>query len=136
MSYRVQRSRKIVDKLELCDENGCVVKTLDIYVDIDAIAGELRKRLTNIITAEKQLKNARRENYAELLELYGQTVADVFCVCFGKENAEIITEHFEGNYIEMSAALTPYIYEVILPAVNTALTERKKSMRALYRNRK
>lgn len=136
MSYRVQRSRKIVDKLELCDENGNVVKTLDIYIDVDAVAGELRKRLTNIMTAEKQLKNAKREDYAELLALYGQTVTDVFCVCFGKENTEAITEHFEGNYIEMSVKLTPYIYEFILPAVNASLTERKKSMRALYKNRR
>ncbi len=136
MSYRVKRSYKITDKLELCDKDGNVVKTLDIYIDVDAVAGELRRRLANIMTAEKQLKNARRENYAELLSLYGQTVTDIFCVCFGKENTEAITEFFEGNYIEMSAKLTPYIYEFILPAVNAALTERKKTMKAVYKGRR
>ncbi len=137
MSYQIKRTEKISDTLELCDEDGNVVSRLNITVDIDAIAAELRKRLTNVQTAEKLLKQAASEkDYAEAYGLFGQTVTDIFCVCFGQENAGKITEHFGGDFIEMSVAVVPYIYEVILPRVNEALLRRKEQLKAVYSNRK
>ena len=137
MSYQIKRAEKISDVLELCDEGGNVVSRLNITVDIDAIAAELRKRLTNVQTAEKLLKRAASEqDYAEAYGLFGQTVTDIFCVCFGQENAEKITEHFGGDFIEMSVAVVPYIYEVILPRVNEALLRRKEQLKAVYGKRR
>lgn len=133
MSYQIKRTEKISDVLELCDEGGNVVSRLNITVDIDSIAAELRKRLTNVQTAEKLLKKAASEqDYAEAYGLFGQTVTDIFCVCFGQENTEKITEHFGGDYIEMSVAVVPYIYEVILPRVNNVLLRRKEQLKGIY----
>ena len=136
MAYQIKRSEKIVDELELCDEGGNVVTRLDITVDIDSIAAELRKRLVNVQNAEKLLKKAvSQEDYAAAYELFGQTVNDVFGVCFGAENAQRISEHFEGDFIEMSVAVVPYVYDVILPKVNESLQRRSEQLRNIYRSK-
>lgn len=136
MAYQIKRSEKIVDELELCDEGGNVVTRLDITVDIDSIAAELRKRLVNVQNAEKLLKKAAsQEDYAAAYELFGQTVNDVFSVCFGAENAQRIADHFEGDFIEMSVAVVPYVYDVILPKVNESLQRRREQLRSIYRGK-
>ena len=136
MAYQIKRSEKIVDELELCDEGGNVVTRLDITVDIDSIAAELRKRLANVQNAEKLLKKAvSQEDYAAAYELFGQTVNDVFGVCFGAENAQRIADHFEGDFIEMSVAVVPYVYDVILPKVNESLQRRREQLRSIYRGK-
>ena len=136
MAYQIKRSEKIVDALELCDEGGNVVTRLDIAVDIDSIAAELRKRLVNVQNAEKLLKKAvSQEDYAAAYELFGQTVNDVFSVCFGAENAQRIAEHFGGDFIGMSVAVVPYVYDVILPKVNESLQRRREQLRSIYRSK-
>ena len=136
MAYQIKRSEKITDTLELCDASGNVTATLNITIDIDSIAAELRKRLVNVQTAEKLLKKAAsQEDYAEAYGLFGQTVNDVFSVCFGAENAQRIAEHFGGDYIEMSLAVVPYIYEVVLPKVNEVVARRRAALKRIYNRR-
>ena len=136
MAYQIKRSEKIVDALELCDEGGNVVTRLDIAVDIDSIAAELRKRLVNVQNAERLMKKAAsQEDYAAAYELFGQTVNDVFSVCFGAENAQRIAEHFGGDFIGMSVAVVPYVYDVILPKVDESLQRRREQLRSIYRGK-
>lgn len=136
MAYQIKRSEKITDTLELCDASGNVTTTLNITIDIDSIAAELRKRLVNVQTAEKLLKKAvSQEDYAEAYGLFGQTVNDVFSVCFGAENTQKISEHFGGDYIEMSLAVVPYIYEVVLPKVNEVVARRRAALKRIYNRR-
>lgn len=135
--YQIKRTEKIRDTLELCGEDGTTGVTLEIVVDIDAIAGELRRNLADITSAEQQLKKAHSDkDYAMAYEQYGKAVRGVFTVCFGAENAETICGFFEGNYIEMSVAIVPYIYEVILPRVNESLERRREQFRGIYRRGK
>ena len=60
----------------------------------------------------------------------------VFTICFGRENAETICEFFEGNYVEMSVAIVPYIYDVILPRVNECIARRREQLKGIYRRGK
>lgn len=133
MAYQIKRSAKITETLELCGDSGDVVKSLPITVDIDTIAAELRGRLATMTTAEKQLKKAVNDgDYGEAYALYGQTVKDVFTLCFGKQNTEEITEFYDGNYVEMSFALVPFIYDVILPAANKVIAQRRAALKGIY----
>ena len=136
MAYRIKRSAKITETLELCGESGEVVKSLPVMVDVDIIAGELRGRLTAVTTAEKQLKKAVGDgDYGKAYELFGQTVKDVFALCFGKQNTEEITAFYDGNYVEMSFALVPFIYDVILPAANDVIAQRRAALKGIYKRR-
>ena len=135
--YRIKRSEKIRDALDLCGEDGKPAAMLEFVVDIDAIAGELRRNLSGITTAEQALKKAASDkDYAEAYEQYGRAVRGVFAVCFGSENAETICEFFEGNYVEMSVAIVPYIYDVILPRVNECIARRREQLKGIYRRGK
>ena len=134
---QIRRSEKIRDTLELCDENGAKCRELDFVIDIDAVAGELRRNLTDITSAEQALKKAASDkDYAAAYEQYGNAVRGVFAVCFGKENAGVICEFFEENYVEMSVAVVPYIYDVILPRVNECITRRREQLKNIYRRGK
>ena len=136
MAYQIKRPEKITDTLELCDESGSIETRLDITVDIDSIAAELRKRLVNVQNAERLMKKAAsQEDYSAAYELFGQTVGDVFSVCFGAENAQRIAEHFGGDFIGMSVAVVPYVYDVILPKVNESLQRRREQLRSIYRSK-
>lgn len=135
--YQIKRSEKIRDTLELCGEDGKSAAKLEIEVDIDAIAGELRRNLTDITTAEQALKKAASDkDYTAAYEQYGRAVRGVFAICFGGENAERICEFFEGNYVEMSVAIVPYIYDVILPRVNECIARRREQLKGIYRRGK
>lgn len=135
--YQIKRSEKIRDTLELCAEDGNPAVNLEIEVDIDAIAGELRRNLTDITTAEQALKRAASDkDYTAAYEQYGKAVRGVFAVCFGRENAETICGFFGGNYVEMSVAIVPYIYDVILPRVNECIARRREQLKGIYRRGK
>ena len=74
---------RVRDELELCDEGGNVTDTLHFTVDIDSISGELRKRLTDVISAEKALKNAIDDKqYTEAYGSYGEAITGIFAICF------------------------------------------------------
>ena len=134
---QIKRTEKIRDTLELCGEDGTTGVTLEFVVDIDAIAGELRRNLTDITTAEHALKKAASDkDYAAAYEQYGRAVRGVFSVCFGRENAETICGFFGGNYVEMSVAIVPYIYDVILPRVNECIARRREQLKGIYRRGK
>jgi len=137
MAYQIKRTEKIHDTLELCGEDGAVMETLDFVTDIDAVAGELQKHMVGITEAERALKKAADDKeYAAAYEHYGRAVNGVFAVCFGSENAEKIRGFYEDNYIEMSLALVPYIYEVILPRVNECLTRRREQLKNIYKGKR
>ena len=136
MAYQLKRTEKLRDELELCDEGGNVTDTLHFTVDIDSISGELRKRLTDVISAEKALKNAIDDKqYTEAYGSYGEAITGIFAICFGSENARKIAEHYENNFIEMSLAVVPYIYEVVLPKVNECIAKKREEMKNLYRTK-
>lgn len=135
--YQIKRTEKIRDTLELCAEDGNPAATLEFVVDIDAIAGELRRNLTDITTAEQALKKAASDkDYTEAYEQYGKAVRGVFAVCFGRENAKTICGFFGENYVEMSVAIVPYIYDVILPRVNECIARRREQLKGIYRKGK
>lgn len=136
MAYQLKRTQKFCDELALCDEGGNVSETLRFTVDIDSISGELRKRLTDVISAEKALKSALSDKqYDEAYDNYGRAITGVFGICFGGENAQKIVSHYDGNYIEMSVAVVPYIYEVVLPKVNECIARKREEMKNLYRTK-
>ncbi len=137
MAYQLKRTEKIHDTLELCGEDGAVKETLEFVTDIDAIAGELRRHLTEITAAESALKKAADDKeYTAAYEHYGKAVAGVFAVCFGSGNTEKIRSFYEENYIEMSLAVVPYIYEVVLPRVNECLTKKREQLKNIYKGRR
>ena len=62
MAYQVQRKSRIKETLELLDETGAVVESLDVDLNVDQIAGRVNKAYEVLGAAQTALqKNARSD---------------------------------------------------------------------------
>lgn len=131
--YKVKRTKKFYDTLQLCDEQGNVQKELKIEVDIDAIATGFREVLTQLEKAEKGLHDKQKlKQQTELDKVYyeyGAALVKMFEMCFGKENTEEIVTFFENRYTEMSVEIVPYITKEIIPLVGEAIKQKKVNLK-------
>ena len=65
---------------------------------------------------------------AEALEAFGNVVISMFTLVFGKENTAKILEFYQDNYTEMATEITPFIANVIAPAVEQAVEKKKQQL--------
>lgn len=131
--YKVKRTRKFYDTLQLCDEQGSVQKELKIDVDIDAIATGFREVLTQLEKAQKGLQDKQRlkqqKEFDKAYYDYGKALVKLFEMCFGKDNTEEIVTFFENRYTEMSVEIVPYITKKIIPLVGEAIKQKKNNLK-------
>lgn len=131
--YKVKRTKKFYDVLQLCNEQGEVQKELKIEVDIDAIATGFREVLTQLEKAEKELHDKQNPNQEKDFDKayfnYGEALVKLFEMCFGKDNAEEIVSFFENRYTEMSVEIVPYIIKEIIPLVGEAIKQKKNDLK-------
>ena len=147
MAYKITRTQKITETLELSDKNGNVIDSIDIDIDADAVCTAFRKKQTEVIDAERRLKEIRKNGVETDLECayeaYGNAVIAIFELIFGEDGTKKLLEFFEDNYIEMGIQVVPFINAVIVPKINETLRNRKSQnsafivtvMPPLYRSR-
>lgn len=139
MAYQVTRSKRITETLELTDEKGNVVESIDVNLDADAVCTAFRKKQTEVIDAERRLKETRKNGVETDLECayeaYGNAVIAIFELIFGEDGTKKLLEFFEDNYIEMGIQVVPFINAVIVPKINETLRNRKAQIRALHKYR-
>lgn len=139
MAYKITRTQKITETLELSDKNGNVIDSIDIDIDADAVCTAFRKKQTEVIDAERRLKEIRKNGVETDLECayeaYGNAVIAIFELIFGEDCTKKLLEFFEDNYIEMGIQVVPFINAVIVPKINETLRNRKAQIRALHKYR-
>lgn len=131
--YKIKRTRKFYDTLQLCDGEGNVQKELKIEVDIDAITTGFREVLNMLEKAEKGLhdkqKLKQQKDFDKAYYDYGAALVKMFEMCFGKDNTEEIVTFFENRYTEMSVEIVPYITKEIIPLVGEAIKQKKANLK-------
>lgn len=131
--YKIKRTRKFYDTLQLCDEEGSVQKELKIEVDIDAIATGFREVLNMLEEAQNELQDKQKlkqqKDFDKAYYDYGAALVKMFEMCFGKENTEEIVSFFENRYTEMSVEIVPYITKEIIPLVGEAIKQKKANLK-------
>ena len=139
MAYKITRTQKITETRELSDKNGNVIDSIDIDIDADAVCTAFRKKQTEVIDAERRLKEIRKNGVETDLECayeaYGNAVIAIFELIFGEDGTKKLLEFFEDNYIEMGIQVVPFINAVIVPKINETLRNRKAQIRALHKYR-
>jgi hypothetical protein len=139
MAYQVTRSKRITETLELTDEKGNVVESINVNLDADAVCTAFRKKQTEVIDAERRLKEIRKNGGETDLECayeaYGNAVIAIFELIFGEDGTKRLLDFFEDNYIEMGIQVVPFINAVIVPKINETLRNRKAQIRALHKYR-
>ena len=128
MAYQVQRKSRIKERLELLDETGVVVESLDVDLNVDQIAGRVNKAYEVLGAAQTALqKNARSD---EALEAYGKAVLAVFDVIFGEDGTKKLISFYDGNFNEMLLDVFPFINDEIMPKIRAASADRREQMLA------
>lgn len=98
MAYQVTRSKRITETLELTDEKGNVVESIDVNLDADAVCTAFRKKQTEVIDAERRLKEIRKNGVETDLECayeaYGNAVIAIFELIFGEDGTKRLLEFF------------------------------------------
>ena len=114
--------------LELLDETGAVVESLDVDLNVDQIAGRVNKAYEVLGAAQTALqKNARSD---EALEAYGKAVLAVFDVIFGEDGTKKLISFYDGNFNEMLLDVFPFINDEIMPKIRAASADRREQMLA------
>ena len=128
MAYQVQRKSRIKETLELLDETGAVVESLDVDLNVDQLAGRVNKAYEVLGAAQTALqKNARSD---EALEAYGKAVLAVFDVIFGEDGTKKLISFYDGNFNEMLLDVFPFINDEIMPKIRAASADRREQMLA------
>lgn len=136
MAYNLKRTEKLTDTINLVKEDGTAAKSFTFTIDIDKIADGVRKSYTQVIEAEKQLRiTAGTQSYHEALVHFGIAVHAIMEFCFGVENARIVADFFGGDYVEISIALVPYIYNTIIPKTTEAIIRRRNAFKAAFKEK-
>lgn len=137
MTFRIGRTAKISDTLELTDDNGNVVKRLKIELDIDAAARDISEKYSDFICNHKKLKALQRadlqDDFAALSKQYAENVTELFQMCFGKANTAEIFMFYEGNYFEMVRILIPYIFKRVFPEIKKSMKKQKAMFKKAFK---
>lgn len=140
MAYRAKRSKRFTEEFELEDENGNVVKTLQVSLDADDMVAKLNRKYTALVKALNDTTELKRQTEDEKIvegcvETLGRAVVDMLEAVFGAEDAKVIVDFYEGRYLEMCKEVLPFITQCVIPRCNEIKKENQKSILQSY-NRK
>ena len=129
----LERKKKLVDTLELKNEDGSTFAILNIDLDVDRIMAEYNRARNDVIRAQQKIK-ADPQN-PEILNEYGKAIVSVLDVLFGAENTKKRLEFYENKYSELLEMIFPYISNEIEPRMREIVNDKVAKMKAQF-NRK
>lgn len=121
MAFQIKKQRKLIEDIELLADDDSVAMTLHVEINIDAIAREYRLTQAKLAAAQKKAA----EQSTEALEEYGNAVIAMFTLVLGEENTEKALEYFENKYSEMAIQLMPFVTNVVQPAIQRSVEEKR-----------
>lgn len=135
MAYKLKRSKRIRETIELCDESGAVARSVEIDLDAEQIAKAFNVAYNRIIRAEQAIQQAgnKPENSEQIYSEFGAAIVAMFVLVFGEPNAGVIVEHYEGRYVEMAEEVFPFIRDVVQPKIRDIMTEKRAKAAAKYK---
>lgn len=133
MPYQL-RKNNFSDALELVGTDGSVEKTLDFEIHIDVIAQTVRKKYAEIIDAERAMRSGG--SFEEKYAAFSNAVRELLNLCFGEKNTGEIVNFYNGDFIDISIAIVPYIYEVIIPKTTEAIIYKRNCLKNIYKNKR
>jgi len=122
MAYQIKKDNEVVEELEFLDNNNEVVKKINVKINIDKIASEYRQRKVEITEAQQKINKGEDD----AVELFGVAIINMFKTVFGEENTVAILEYFEGKYTDMLTNCIPFIEQVIQPAIEKVVKDKKQ----------
>lgn len=140
MAYQAQRHKRVVEDLELLNEDGTVAHVLHVDLDADNMIVKLSRKYTELIKALAEVNDMKREDMSaeetvEAVEKLGRIEIDMIESVFEEEDTKTILTFFENRYEEMAKEILPFITTVVIPKVNNIRIENRKLTKSKYRKR-
>lgn len=132
MAYQLRRNN-FSDALELVGADGSIEKRLEFEIHIDVIAPNIRRKYVEIVEAERAM---RCGSFEEKYAAFSNAVRELLSLCFGEKNTDEIVDFFNGDFIDISAAIVPYVYEVVIPKTTEAIIYKRNALKNLYKNKR
>ena len=130
MAYQIHREKKEWhETIELISEDGERKEKLEVVLSIPRLAGELRGTLLSLMHAQERVRCAAGENgekQAEALREAEQAADRLLLLLFGEKNRDRLADFFDRDYIELIRQITPFVSEVVQPAVHRYVAECRK----------
>ena len=123
--YQLKKDVHFEDDIELLDESGKVVRTIDGSLCMNELLG----RYNETVNALKAAEIAIDPKDEQSLEAYGQIVMQLLRLIFGAD-ADVILAHYEGRYLEMLDNIMPYIFHTIGPELRKLSRQRMDALKA------
>lgn len=138
MAYQAVKHKRVIEELELVDENGIVKHTLVVDLDVDTMAKQLSEKHLALVNAQQEVANINLNggNAENTLKIIGEVVIDMFQAVFGMENYNIIIEFYENKTVEMCQEVLPFVLDVVIPKIRTGAQESKMQTVDRYRQKK
>lgn len=130
MSYTIRRApAQVRETLELITADGQSRKTIEVELNIPRLAGELRPAILELTHAQEKIAAAAGRGGEEAQAAYDEAVEvshRLLNLIFGPENTEELLSFFDRNEAELLQQVTPFIAEVVQPAVRGYISECRK----------
>lgn len=129
--YKIKRSRHIVENLQI-EDGG---KVLDLVVDV--IIDDIMKKYIDLGSRLAKLQGMIEagEKSEDLYAEYGKTVVAYFELFFGTEQTARILNFYNNRYSEMLLDVTPFLQDVVVPAIIKAQEDTKNKYKAMAKRR-
>lgn len=114
--YKVKASHMLKTTLLLTGFG--LPKRVRICIDLDAVTSTASKAAKSLQAAAEKMRSLE-EWSDQAFEEYKQALDSAFIVMFGAKATKQIVDYFDGQYISMSKAITPFINEVVVPAMQS-----------------
>ena len=129
--YEIRRTVKIVEQLKIGDE------VLNIVIAPEEITRDYNKAVTGMLRAQQTINAAKTKNEPAatkvVIEQFGDAITQLMDVLLGKANTEKILTFYDGNRVEMSSWITPFLTGVIAPKMKEAAAQMRQQARSDYR---
>lgn len=126
MAYQIKKSSRITEQLEFLGEDNQVVLTIDVDIDADLLSQKYRATEVKLMECQKQASSGT----AEGLQAYGTAVLALFDLIFGEESTQQMLAYFDGSYTDMLLQVSPFIQNVVKPAIEAEILEKRQRMAA------
>lgn len=126
MAYQIKKTSRITEDIVLLGESGNAEKILHVEINPCSIIDGYRKAQINLVNAQRECKNY--PDNIEVVEKYKNAIANFFEHVLGTENTDILLKYYNGEYIDMMFDMTPFIMNVVSPAMSEAIRLQKSRL--------
>lgn len=139
MAYQAKRNQHYIEQLELVDEAGGIVHTLNVDLDPDEVAENLSKKYVELLRIRAEAEEIDITSPESLTEAYtklGDAVMAMIESVFGAGNTKIIYEFYGSRYNQILTEVMPFITEIVVPKVRELARENRKNALEKYSRKK